>query len=101
MNFRVELHPSVQDDLSEALKWYDEKVPGLGKRFINAVDERFHELSSHPERYPKQKGEFRQVSTKVFPYLIIYEILTKEKVVFISCVFHKRRNPKKKFSRRK
>ena len=55
MNFRVELHPAVQDDLSEALKWYDEKVPGLGKRFINAVDERFHELSSHPERYPKQK----------------------------------------------
>ena len=101
MSCRIELHSAAQKELAEAFQWYESRSPGLGVRFIEAVNERLSELSKYPDRYAKQKAEFREVSTNIFPYILIYEFLPKEKIVFISYVFHTRRNPKLKYRRKK
>ena len=98
---RIELHPAAQKELTQAFQWYEERSPGLGVRFINAVNDKLVELSNYPDRYPKRKGELREVSTKVFPYIIIYEFLKKERIVFVSYVFHARRNPNRKYKRKR
>ena len=101
MKCRIELHSGAQKELEEAYQWYEERSPGLGKRFIEAVSERLSELSNHPDRYAKRRAEFREVSTNIFPYILIYEFIPKEKIVFISYVFHTKRNPKLKYHRKR
>lgn len=90
-----------QKELAEAFQWYEERSPGLGERFIEAVSKRLSELSNYPDRYAKRKTESREVSTNIFPYILIYEFLPKEKIVFISYVFHAKRNPKLKYRRKR
>lgn len=101
MKYRIELHPSAVQELNEAFEWYEDRSPGLGHRFIEAIDKKFAELSIHPERYPKKKASFREVAMKVFPYVIIYEFLQKKKLVFVYYIFHTKRNPKLKNKRKR
>lgn len=101
MKCRIELHGGAQKELAEAFQWYEERSQGLGIRFIEVVSNKLSELSNYPDRYAKRKGEFREVSTNIFPYILIYEFLPKEKIVFISHVFHTKRNPKLKYPRKR
>ncbi len=101
MKCRIELHSGAQKELTEAFHWYEKRLSGLGVRFIGEVNKKLVELSNYPDRYSKRKFEFREVSTNIFPYIIIYEFLSKEKVVFISYVFHSKRNPKLKYRRKR
>jgi plasmid stabilization system protein ParE len=101
MKCRIELHSAAQKELTEAFLWYEQRSLGLGVRFIEAVNKKLIELAKYPDRYAKRKSEFREVSTNIFPYIIIYEFLSKEKVVFISYIFHSKRNPKLKYRRKR
>jgi hypothetical protein len=73
----------------------------FGERFIKAVNERLTEIAGYPDRYAKRKAEFREVVTKIFPYIIIYEFLEKDRIVFVSYIFHSKRNPKLKYRRKR
>jgi plasmid stabilization system protein ParE len=101
MKCRIELHENAQKELEEAFQWYEQRSIGLGIRFIEAVSQKLNELSKYPERHAKRTAEFREVSTNIFPYILIYEFFPKEKVVFISYVFHSKRNPKLKYLRKR
>lgn len=101
MKYRIELHPSAVQELSEAFEWYEGRSPGLGHRFIEAIDKRFSEISDYPDRYPKRKEGFREIPIRIFPYIIIYEFFSKEKVVFVSYIFHTKRNPTLKYRRKR
>ena len=101
MKCRVDLHPLALQEMTETVQWYEDRSPGLGTRFIEALNERLTEISAFPDRYPKKKGLFREVSTKIFPYIIIFEFLQKEKVVFVSYIFHIKRNPQLKYNRKR
>ena len=100
MKYRVELHPAAVEELTEAFEWYEERSSGLGHRFIEAIDSKFAEIANHPDRHARKKAGFREVTMKVFPYVIIYEILPSNKVAFISYIFHTKRNPKLKYKRK-
>ena len=101
MKCRIELHESAQKELEEALQWYENRSTGLGVKFIEAISNKLNEISIHPDRYAKRIDEFREVSTNIFPYILIYEFLPKEKVVFVSYVFHSKRNPTLKYKRKR
>lgn len=78
-----------------AYDWYEAQKPGLGEEFIKELDTCYDKLQSHSEYFGKVKKNFRQAVLKRFPYVIVYEIIKNEVVVF--AVFHTRRNPKFKF----
>ncbi|MGI8951700.1 MAG: type II toxin-antitoxin system RelE/ParE family toxin [Chitinophagaceae bacterium] len=100
MAYKIELHPEAIKEMKESYLWYEQRSENLGKRFISAVDKRLDEIADHPERYSKRKVNYREARTEIFPYIIIYEILEKEKIVFVSYIFHARRNPKLKYKRK-
>lgn len=85
--------------MQESYQWYEERSVGLGVRFIAAIDKKLNEITSYPERYPKKKINYREVMLEIFPFAIIYEILKKEKMIFVSYIFHTKRNPAKKYNR--
>jgi|SRR4051794_4952388 plasmid stabilization system protein ParE len=97
MSYRHILLAKARNELLETWIWYEERQAGLGDRFKNEVYKRIHEIEQHPERYPERKKSYRETMIKTFPYLIIYRIDKKEKLVIVSSIFHGKRNPKKKY----
>jgi len=99
MIYQIELHPYAQDELAESYQWYEERLEGLGSRFFAAIQKKFDSIMLSPQLYPKKKGNYREVSVKDFPFTIIYEVLEKQKIVFVSYVFHTKRDPRLKYKR--
>ncbi|MBN8858137.1 MAG: type II toxin-antitoxin system RelE/ParE family toxin [Sphingobacteriales bacterium] len=67
----------------------------MGEEFLSELDGCFTKLKSHPEHFGKIKKNFRQAALKRFSYVIVYEIIKTEIVVF--AVFHTKRNRRLRF----
>ena len=79
----------------DAYDWYEVQKSGLGEEFLSELDHIYQKITSHPEYFGKIKKDYRQAALKRFPFVIIFETIKKEVVIF--AVFHTRRNPKFKF----
>jgi plasmid stabilization system protein ParE len=98
MTYKIELLPRARREMLEAWDWYDDRWTGLGDRFVREVEKRLEQIEKTPDRYAERKKGFRETKVKVFPYLIIYRIHKRKKIVAISSIFHTSRNPKKKYT---
>lgn len=98
MTFKTELLPRARKELLDAWDWYEDKWTGLGDRFMREVEKKLQQIEKTPERYAEHRKGFREAKIKVFPYLIIYRIQKRKKIIAISSIFHTSRNPKKKYS---
>ena len=98
MIYKAVLQPRARMELLDAWIWYEERQVGLGDRFENEVYKRIEQIQQHPERYPERKEFFRETKIKIFPYLIIYRVAEKERVILISSIFHTNRNPEAKYT---
>ena len=78
-----------------AYEWYENQKDGLGEEFLSALDICYKKLELTPTFYKRISNEFRQVRLKRFPYVVVYEIIKNEVIVF--AVFHTSRNPNFKF----
>jgi uncharacterized protein YacL (UPF0231 family) len=45
MIYRIELHPSAQQELEESYHWYEERSIGLGVDFLAAVQKRIDSIA--------------------------------------------------------
>lgn len=99
MPFKIEFHPEALKEIQESYSWYEDRSSGLGKRFIEAIDYRLSLIIRDPERYPVKQGAYREISIHIFPFIIIYEIIKKQKTIVVYYVFHMKKNPKIKFRR--
>lgn len=79
----------------EAYDWYEEQSNGLGEIFLSELDRCYKKIEVQPTLYGKAKKNFRQIKLKRFPYVVVYEIIKSEVIVF--AVFHTSRSPKHKF----
>lgn len=86
MKCRIELHSGAQKELTEAFQWYEESSPGLGIRFIEAVNKRLNELSNYPDRYAKRKSEFRK-SPLIFSLTLLFINFFQKRKLFLSLMF--------------
>jgi hypothetical protein len=46
---------------------------GLGERFEKMVEKELQKIAQNPEFYGGGKAKYREVSTEVFPYRIVYD----------------------------
>ena len=99
MSYTTILLARAKNELLEAWIWYEERQTGLGDKFKNEVYKRIHEIEEQLTKYKERIKPYRETTIKIFPYLIIYRINKKEKLVIVSSIFHGKRNPKKKYSR--
>jgi hypothetical protein len=78
------------NDIAQARDWYEKQRSGLGREFVDKVDETLSRIEDNPLIYPKLVNEARRASMKRFPYGIWYK--TEEEHIVIACLHH-RRNP--------
>ena len=83
-------------DMTEAFDWYENKLAGLGAKFLDEVDLCFDWIIQTPEHYQTHREQRIAVMHR-FPYKIVYEIEGETIVVF--AVYHDKRNPKKLIER--
>lgn len=100
MKCRVIISSTAAKDLHKSFEWYENLSVGLGFRFIDFVDKVLAIIELYPESFPLKKGPFREASIKRFPYLIIYEYLPKDRIVYVLHIFNTRQFPRKKYSKR-
>jgi toxin ParE1/3/4 len=99
MVFKIRIDSRAIEDIQQQVIYYNKELPGLGKRFFEAVDLSFLLLKSTPffqVRYDK----VRCLPVKRFPFLIHFTVDEEKKIVFIHGVIHTSLNPKKHWVKR-
>ena len=49
MSYSVITTTAARRDIQEAIDWEDERSPGLGKRFLTDLEQRFIEIANVPK----------------------------------------------------
>lgn len=94
MIYHFSLSPNAEADLQEAALWYESHQIGLGKKFAQKVESYFFRIQNNPLHFPLKKGNLREAYIQKFPYVIIYQIIGDNIIVF--AVFNTHQNPEKK-----
>jgi plasmid stabilization system protein ParE len=97
MGNKIILSSKAIKELDESFLWYEERLDGLGDRFIGFIEKAFHLIELTPERFPLRTKSFREFVVGKFPYVIVYEYIKEEQKIIILHVFHTKRNPKRKY----
>jgi hypothetical protein len=64
--------PAVEADVAEAAEWYETQRPGLGQRFVSAVQSADRLLLANPLRYAVRFEDVRRLNLPNFPYGIFF-----------------------------
>jgi plasmid stabilization system protein ParE len=98
MNCKLDFHEDVEKDYFEAYTWYETAREGLGERFLKMAKLKLEQIARNPEAFSqKTKSGYREAAIEVFPYIIVYKLYKKEKVVFINSVIHQKKHPRKRY----
>lgn len=95
--YQVVTMPRAVGMAQDAYDWYEMQQPGLGEVFLTEVINCIEKLESWPTVYPKLKGNMSQIILNRFPYVLVFEIVETNVVIY--AVFHTSLNPKKKFKK--
>jgi plasmid stabilization system protein ParE len=60
--------PEAEADLLEGFQSYEEKQPGLGRRFLNEVEQSFGRIAPNPYLYQEIESDIRRAVVHTFPY---------------------------------
>ena len=92
MNLDSLFEPEAKAEFFEAIVWYENESPGLGKEFAAEVLGAVDRVLVQPELFRKVRGRARKVRLKRFKAYSIYFAI-KDDVFSILSVFHGARNP--------
>ena len=88
---RVITHPKADQELEEAVFYYEISSPGFGDRFLNEFTKTISRIVEAPERWRIIQGNVRKLNLKRFPYAVVYE--TRQESIYVIAVMHLRRQP--------
>lgn len=88
----VILHEAAEEEMADAISWYESKEQGLGTRLRREIEAAISKIQQRPNSYQLVKGsKVRRILIDKFPYSIFYII--DEDQIFVISVFHTSRNP--------
>jgi plasmid stabilization system protein ParE len=88
---KVRLLSPANVELEEAVRYYDQELPGLGFRFYQEVEGAIERIRLFPEGWPRIGTHTRMCLLKGFPYAIFYTAEKNE--IVVSAVAHLHRDP--------
>jgi plasmid stabilization system protein ParE len=84
----------AEKEFDDSIAYYEKKREGLGRAFRTIIEQHFQYIATHPEWFPKVRGEVRRaVILRQFPF-VIHFLVEAERIVILS-VFHTSREPEK------
>ena len=70
---RVELHPEADAEFAAQVEYYEDRQPGLGRRFYREVIGCLDWIANHPTE-PRLRKHYRRVNLKVFLFDLAYVV---------------------------
>jgi plasmid stabilization system protein ParE len=92
------LRRAAVGDIEDAQLWYEGQEPGLGDRFLAAVERTLALVEKNPYVYQLVEDEIRRAVVRKFPYNVFY--LPEVERVVVLAVFHQAMSPGRLASRR-
>ena len=92
MTYTLRFLPEVEDDAVAAYEWYEGKLAGLGKDFLQVLYSGAEETTLNSLLYQLVHGEIRRRLLRRFPYAVYFTLDGNELVVL--GVFHCARDPR-------
>jgi len=91
----AEILLAASAEMAEAAAWYDERVSGLGDRFLSEAEAAFARIDgtplvAPPWTHPRLPAGVRRMFLRSFPYSAVYVL---EPRVVVVAVAHARRRP--------
>lgn len=86
------INPEAEDDLAKAYRWYEDRRPGLGREFLECLEEIFDRIRRTPEIHEVTYKTVRQTLVRRFPYVVCYTL--ELECVKVIAVFHGHRDPR-------
>ena len=94
MKYCLIIKEEANREIIDSYLYYESKSKGLGEKFLENLEIYFERIQEYPKHYQIKRKPYREVFLKNFPFLIIYEIIENDIVVY--AVFHSSRNPNNK-----
>ncbi len=86
MSYKVIVRDKARADSLAAYRHYKRILPSLGIRFFEELQSCYTKLATNPEYYgivaEDRKHVFRDIKIKGFPYVVFFEIVAKNVIVF-------------------
>lgn len=87
----VEFLEEAEQELMDAVLWYESKEAGLGKRLRDEIAHVLDRILEDPLLWRERSGGYRRVNCPVFSYYIPYFI--REHKIIVAAIAHDRRKP--------
>jgi len=88
---RIIYHPEAEAELVEAAQFYDQRVVGLGSRFLAEFDSAVSDILQSPEQWPRVEGDLHRHRVRRFPFSVYYRVVADELRILV--VRHHSRHP--------
>jgi len=87
------LHLTVgaQRDLETIMLWYEQCREGLGRDFVDAIDDVLQGILASPNRHAEVAPGWRRALSRRFPYGVYYR--TETELIWVVAVLHLHRDP--------
>ena len=90
MKYSLLVSDSANEDAIVIFDWYEEKLSGLGDRFIKELEIAKVDLLNNPLVFAIRKKNIRRMVMRKFPYKLFYKIYD-DKIVILA-IIHARRS---------
>ena len=96
MNYKIIFLKPASEELEESFYWYENKRLNLGLELIEEIEYYLNLIENNPLLFEKynDKEDLRRIPLIRFPFLIIYWIEEREKIIYIDAIFHSKRKSK-------
>lgn len=83
----------AEDELREAVAYYNGQGPGLGFELAAEVKAAFGRIASFPDAWPAFSARTRRCIVNRFPFGVLYRL--QDDVLLVIAIMHLRRDPKR------
>lgn len=87
----VRFHAAARFEAREATRYYESKQPGLGTRFVNALENALQRIGTDPQLYRSFWGDVRKCRVLRFPFGVLFR--ERGDCIYVIAVMHLHRDP--------
>ncbi len=92
MRYQIIYLPLVYEDIKETNDFYNSRLKGLGKEFVNTLKLEFRSIQKNPLLFEIKYNTTRIAFIDRFPFGIHFEIQENTSCIVVKGVYHTARN---------
>lgn len=87
----LSVSPQAEEEARQAAQWYERESSGLGRAFLEVVEQTLAAISENPLRFPLAYRDIRKALLKRFPYGVFFRIRADQ--IRVVAIMHLSRDP--------